>query len=145
MSASNGITVSEDIRVRIRINGKSFLLPLLKARLLHAKLGRLVRSTPSEHIERVDVIQRVVADEFKLPQSIMRGRGKHDQHAWPRQVAMFLSRELLPDLTLTQLGDEFNRDHGTIIHSGKAVRDRMGTDPKAKAVVDGLRAKLSRE
>ena len=61
----------------------------------------------------------------------------------PRQVAMFLMRELL-DLPLARIGGEFGgRDHSTVIHSIRKVESRLGTDTAFQARVDELRQTLA--
>jgi len=61
----------------------------------------------------------------------------------PRQVAMFLMRELL-DLSLTQIGKYFgDRDHSTVIHSIRKVEQQLGKDADLQDRVDSLRKRLS--
>ena len=61
----------------------------------------------------------------------------------PRQVAMFLMRELL-DLSLTQIGKYFgDRDHSTVIHSIRKVEQQLGKDEDLQNRVDSLRKRLS--
>lgn len=61
----------------------------------------------------------------------------------PRQVAMFLMRELL-DLSLAGIGREFGgRDHSTVIHSVRKVEERMQADDPFREKVDGLRQRLA--
>ena len=61
----------------------------------------------------------------------------------PRQVAMFLMRELL-DLPLARIGREFGgRDHSTVIHSVRKVEDRIRTDEPFCERVEQLRQELT--
>lgn len=62
----------------------------------------------------------------------------------PRQVAMFLIRELL-DTPLKQIGRVFGgRDHSTVIHSIRKVEARMGDDDAFRAQVDDIRQTLQK-
>jgi len=62
--------------------------------------------------------------------------------AVPRQVAMFLIRELL-DTPLKQIGRVFgDRDHSTVIHSIRRVQERLGSDEAFRTKVEGLRREL---
>ena len=62
--------------------------------------------------------------------------------AVPRQVAMFLIRELL-NTPLKQIGRVFGgRDHSTVIHSIRKVEERLGADEAFRAKIDGLRHDL---
>ncbi|NIP79805.1 MAG: chromosomal replication initiator protein DnaA, partial [Gemmatimonadetes bacterium] len=60
----------------------------------------------------------------------------------PRQIAMFLMRELL-DLPLSRIGDHFGgRDHSTVIHSINKVEEEIGEDEGLRDRIDALRAEL---
>ena len=62
--------------------------------------------------------------------------------AVPRQVAMFLIRELL-DTPLKQIGRVFgDRDHSTVIHSIRRVQERLGSDEAFRTNVDSVRREL---
>ena len=62
----------------------------------------------------------------------------------PRQVAMFLIREIL-DTPLKQIGRVFGgRDHSTVIHSIRKVEERLGSDDDFRAQVDDLRETLQK-
>ena len=64
--------------------------------------------------------------------------------AVPRQVAMFLIREIL-DTPLKQIGRVFGgRDHSTVIHSIRRVEERLDCDDAFRARVDGLRRELQK-
>ena len=73
----------------------------------------------------VDMIQREVARFFDIRVTDITGKRRPGNIAFPRQVAMYLSRQLT-DLSLTAIGQAFGgRDHGTVIHACKVVQDRM--------------------
>jgi chromosomal replication initiator protein len=62
--------------------------------------------------------------------------------AWPRQVAMYLSRELT-DRTLPAIGDAFGgRDHSTVLHAVKRTGQRIAGDPDAYETVRSLTERL---
>jgi len=62
----------------------------------------------------------------------------------PRQVAMFLIRELL-DTPLKQIGRIFGgRDHSTVIHSIRKVEERLGSDDAFRARVEDIRQELQK-
>jgi chromosomal replication initiator protein len=62
--------------------------------------------------------------------------------AWPRQVAMYLSRELT-DRTLPAIGDAFGgRDHSTVLHAVKRTGQRIATDADAYETVRELTERL---
>ena len=62
----------------------------------------------------------------------------------PRQVAMYLIKEIL-DLPLQSIGEAFGgRDHSTVIHSLKKVEERLGDDPGFRGRVEKVRKELAR-
>ena len=63
--------------------------------------------------------------------------------AFPRQIAMYLSR-LLTSHSLQEIGDAFGgRDHGTVIHACKTVENIMDQDETVKRSVEYLTKQLS--
>lgn len=80
----------------------------------------------------IDVIQAAVAREFNVKVSDLNGRRRTANIAYPRQIAMYMARQYT-DFSLTEIGEAFGgRDHGTVIHAGKTVQDRINRDPKLK-------------
>lgn len=77
--------------------------------------------------EKVAEIQRIVAECYGLPVSVMCSKDRPVHIAHPRQVAMCLCRELTR-LPLEEIALYFGRDHGTVIHAIKAVRNRADTE-----------------
>ena len=57
--------------------------------------------------------------------------------AWPRQIAMFLTTELT-DLSLPEIGREFNRDHSTVVHARDVVKEKVETDPFFAAEINQI-------
>lgn len=89
-------------------------------------------------------IQELVAVSYGLHPSCMTAKTRYREHAWPRQVAMFLTRELT-GRSLPEIGRVFGgRDHSTVIHAIRAVKARMERDPALRADVDALRKALER-
>lgn len=80
----------------------------------------------------IDVIQAAVAREFNVRVADINGRRRTANIAYPRQIAMYLARQYT-DFSLTEIGEAFGgRDHGTVIHAGKTVEEKMKRDPKLK-------------
>jgi chromosomal replication initiator protein len=65
----------------------------------------------------VDFIQRCVAEEFGVSLQELKTKRRNKQVVFPRQIAMYLSRELT-DLSLPEVGELFGgKDHTTVLHS----------------------------
>ena len=102
-----------------------------------AMLYRDILSPQSKTIT-VDDIKRVVASHYKLASDALVSRKRTSAIAFPRQVAMYLSR-MLTDLSLTDIGSAFGkRDHTTVMHACDKVREKAGSDPKFQALLDTL-------
>ena len=90
----------------------------------------------------IEIIIKRVADHFDLRVADILGRRRPDHIAFPRQVAMFLSRTLT-ESSLSTIGEAFGgRDHGTVLHACRAVADRMETDTDVAKAVNRLDREL---
>jgi chromosomal replication initiator protein len=70
----------------------------------------------------------VVAEGFGLRRDDLIARCRTKEVASPRQVAMYLARELT-GVSLPQIGRAFNRDHATVLHAGMSARSFSRTLP----------------
>ncbi len=84
----------------------------------------------------VDFIQRCVAEEFGTSLQELKTKRRNKQIVLPRQVAMYLSRELT-DLSLPEIGEQFGgKDHTTVLHSFKKIKEEVQNNPKLKERVE---------
>lgn len=89
-------------------------------------------------------IQDSVASQWNVTTQALRSPRRTKDLTVPRQVAMYLMRELL-NLPLVEVGKLFGgRDHSTVIHSIRRVEQTMEVDPAFRNVVKDLRDRLSR-
>ena len=92
----------------------------------------------------IEVIQKKVAEHYDLGPADMTSRRRPENIAFPRQVAMFLSRQMT-ETSLSAIGEAFGgRDSATVLYACQSVKDRMETDPQVRQVVNGLEMRLSR-
>jgi chromosomal replication initiator protein len=92
----------------------------------------------------IDVIQKKVADHFELRVGDMTSKRRPEHIAFPRQIAMYLSRTLT-DSSLSTIGEAFGgRDHGTVLHACRQVKDRMEIDASVRQAVNYLEDQLKR-
>jgi chromosomal replication initiator protein len=92
----------------------------------------------------IEVIQKKVAEHFDIRLADMTSKRRPENIAFPRQVAMFLSRQMT-ESSLNVIGEAFGgRDHGTVLHACRLVKDRMEVDPNVRQVVSYLEKQLSR-
>ncbi len=92
----------------------------------------------------IEAIQKRVAEHFDIRLADMTSKRRPENIAFPRQVAMFLSRQMT-DTSLCAIGEAFGgRDHGTVLHACRLVKDRMEVDPNVRQVVSYLEKQLMR-
>ena len=90
----------------------------------------------------VETIQATVAREWGVTPEGLRSKVRTKTLTAPRQVSMFLIRELL-GLQLVEIGNAFGgRDHSTVIHSLDRVQQQLKTDPAFRLRVVQLRTHL---
>jgi len=88
-------------------------------------------------------IQKAVADYYQLRMADLLSKRRTRSLARPRQVAMALSKELT-EHSLPEIGDAFGgRDHTTVLHGCRVIRDLMQTDGKLREDWDKLVRKLT--
>ncbi len=86
----------------------------------------------------VDIIQRKVAEYFEIRPSDMTAKRRSRNVAYPRHIAMYLSREMTP-LSYPEIGEQFGgRDHTTILHAYVKIKKDIKKDLKTKSLVDKL-------
>jgi chromosomal replication initiator protein len=92
----------------------------------------------------IDTIQKKVAEHYDIRLADMTSKRRPENIAFPRQVAMFLSRQLT-ESSLNAIGEAFGgRDHGTVLHACRLVKDRMEVDPSVRQAVNFLEKQLQR-
>jgi chromosomal replication initiator protein len=97
-----------------------------------------VFASPKQNNITMDVIQRTVADYFNLSSQELKGKKRTKIIAFPRQVAMFIAREMT-EYSTTEVGLEFGgRDHTTVMHACQRIENRMRTDPTLEPTVQFL-------
>jgi chromosomal replication initiator protein len=76
----------------------------------------------------MEAIQQAVAEHYKLKSSDMKARKRTEAIAFPRQIAMFLCRELT-QASFPEIGQAFGgRDHSTVIHAVRKISQKMKSD-----------------
>jgi chromosomal replication initiator protein len=90
----------------------------------------------------IDEIQAAACQQFGLSPTELLSSSRTARIAWPRQVAMYLARELT-DESLPSIGRRFGgRDHTTVLHAWRRTKTRITEDPSAREAVENLRRSL---
>jgi len=88
-------------------------------------------------------IQSIVASHYNLAVSDLVSNSRAARVSWPRQVAIYLARELTGS-PLQTIGDAFGgRNHATVLHACKRVSDRLAADQEAGVELDDLKTALA--
>jgi chromosomal replication initiator protein len=91
-----------------------------------------------EKVITIDQIQRKVSDFFGIKLSDLKAKNRTKAIAFPRQVAMYLSRQLT-HASLSEVGRAFGgKDHTTVLHAVDKIQALLQEDPKLRKQVDGL-------
>jgi len=95
-------------------------------------------SSPIQTNITIDKIQKQVSEYFNVTLSDMKGKKRTKQITFPRQIAMYIIREIT-DYSTTEIGLEFGgRDHTTVMHSCQRIEDRIKTDSTIEPTVQEL-------
>lgn len=87
-------------------------------------------------------IQKAVGEHFNVKLEDFKAKKRTKSVAFPRQIAMYLSRELT-DFSLPKIGDEFGgRDHTTVIHAHEKITKLLKTDTQLQKQMQEISAKL---
>ena len=98
----------------------------------------------ARHSITIEQIQRRVAEHFDVRLADMTSKRRPANIAFPRQVAMYLARELTK-ASLNEIGDPFGgRDHGTVLHACKLVKKRMGEQDSLRQTISFIDSSLQR-
>jgi chromosomal replication initiator protein len=91
-----------------------------------------------ERIITIEQVQRKVCDFFGVKLSDLKAQNRTKAVAFPRQVAMYLARQLT-HASLAEIGRAFGgKDHTTVLHAVDKIQTLLQEDPKLRKTVDGL-------
>jgi len=90
----------------------------------------------------IELVQKAVADHFKLKVADLKSKRRQKAFAYPRQVAMYLARKMT-GASFPEIGDRFGgKDHTTVMHNVRKIEDSLLKDLDLKAHVDTLERQL---
>ena len=155
-----GVTLSEEIMsflaTRIRTNIRRLEGALVRVASFASLTGGKLTLDVVESLLReilheegrtaisIEIIQRKVAEHYDIRVADMTSKRRPENIAFPRQIAMFLARNLT-EHSLSAIGDAFGgRDHGTVLHACRLVKDRMEVDADVRQKVLYLEKQLAR-
>jgi chromosomal replication initiator protein len=109
--------------------------------MAHDVLKDFVKSTPKK--TSISLIQKIVSQHYRVPVESMRSKVRTARLAFPRQVAIYLAREMT-QASLAQIGQRFGgRDHTTVIHACQKISVMVEHDVSLRSTISQLRKELS--
>lgn len=88
----------------------------------------------------IAMIQHQVAKAFGMDPVMMRSSQRNKKIARPRQIAMWLANDLMPQLSMPQIGRAFGkRDWSTVAHGVRKIEEMRRSDPAFATLTDDLR------
>ena len=100
-------------------------------------------NNPNRKNITIDTIQRVVAEYFGLTHNDLRGKKRTKAIAFPRQLAMFLVREMT-EYSTTEIGIEFGgRDHTTVMYACQKIENSTKTDSTLEPSIQSLKRNIA--
>ena len=91
----------------------------------------------------IEYIQSIVAQYYNLDINDFKIQRKTSDIAFPRQIAMYLCKQLT-GLSLKEIGKEFGgKDHSTVIYAIKTIEEKMKMDPNTKTIVENIKKMIT--
>jgi len=137
--------IAEKIKSNIRELEGALIRVVAYAKLLGAQINvSLVKEVLKDmFLEEevkvgIDRIQKKVSEYFNIKLSDLKGRRRNRAVAYPRQVAVYLARELT-EYSLPELGEFFGgRDHTTILHAYEKILKDLKNNKSTKDLINRL-------
>lgn len=106
-------------------------------------LADLIKDKPTR-ILSIETIQDFIADYFKIKKSDLLSQKRNTQFAFPRQIAMYLCRELINE-SYPQIANAFGKkDHTTILHAYDKISKKIEKDLETKRLIDEIKEQITR-
>ena len=97
-----------------------------------------IYNTKKKKVINTKLIKEVISKNFDISIDDINSKKRTREIAYPRQIAMYITRELT-DLSLPKIGEEFGgRDHSTVIHAYEKIRKDIERDVSLKIKVRDL-------
>lgn len=140
-SVSSNIRELEGYLIRIVAYANLMSVPVTEATAREVLKNILIEKSRDISVEE---IQKTVATYFNIKVSELRSSKRLKNLVLPRQVAMYLSRQMT-SYSFPDIGERFGgKDHSTIIYAIKKMERQMEEDVQLKGSIEAIRAMLSR-
>jgi chromosomal replication initiator protein len=101
----------------------------------------LVQGLQPRHI-KIDDIQKIVSRHYGVSKGDLLSQRRHRSVVWPRQIGMYLSKQLT-SRSLPEIGRRFgNRDHTTVLHAIRKIEGEISGSARLRDEIDELKKLL---
>jgi chromosomal replication initiator protein len=112
--------------------GKSITLEIAQQQL------KDVFASPRQSNISIDTILRVIAEKYSLTINDLKGRKKTQNIVFPRQLSMYITRQIT-EYSTTEIGQAIGgRDHTTVMYSCNMIEERIQSDPTTDSAIQTL-------
>ena len=92
---------------------------------------------------KIEDILRIVSRHFGVSKGDLLSQRRHRSVVWPRQIGMYLAKQLT-QRSLPEIGRRFgNRDHTTVLHAIRKIEGELSDNPRLKDEIEELKKLLS--
>ncbi len=111
--------------------------------LAQKALKEILSTLPQRNITTAVIIDEV-EKYYHLPNGSLITKKRSNDIAYPRHIAMYISRVIL-DESYSKIGDDFNRDHSTVMNAVKKVKKMVTEDPELQEIIKELVSNIKRD
>lgn len=143
--------IATNIRSNIRDLEGAYKKIIFLSKLTHQKitlelaedaLKDIIKPDNAREIS-VEFIIQIVTDHFNLSEDAIVSKRRQNNVVVPRQICMYLCKELT-NLSTTDIGEKLGkRDHSTVIHGCSKIEEKLQVDNNLKNVIDVLKKKIN--
>ena len=102
----------------------------------------LISSTSKTQTLTPASIIQAVADQYEISTADIKGSSRMKKVAQARQVAIYLIRDIT-QLSFPGIGDEFGKNHSTVIYSYEKIKDELLTNQQLSTIVSSIKASIT--
>ena len=103
--------------------------------IVKSQLKNILTTNAAENIS-LDTIQKVIAENYNISVSDLKSKKKDKKFALPRQIAMYIAKELT-ESSYTEIGTQFGgKDHTTVMHAYHKIEDQIKIDSSLEEKID---------
>ena len=114
----------------------------ITAEVVHSVIHELVNGIEPRRIKIEDIL-RIISRHYGVSRADILSQRRHRSVVWPRQIGMYLAKQLTAR-SLPEIGRRFgNRDHTTVLHAIRKIDGQITGDTRLKDEIEELKKQLS--